>query len=170
LTFSRFTTDLENQTNPFCVPSSFTASLHITPIDSTDLVADVISYIKDIVKKQVNLIVSPQKVLRRLFSLVWMVLYNLVDYVDEALASEALGFFDLIEADGNLKLTIESIDIWEDIVESRDANELKELIPSFVFERIITAGDIVQEITFENSKQKKGVAAVVGGSSAAGIS
>jgi len=93
-----------------------------------------------------------------------------VDYVDEALASEALGFFDLIEADGNLKLTIESIDIWEDIVESRDANELKELIPSFVFERITAAGDIVQEITFENSKQKKGVAAVVGGSSAAGIS
>jgi len=93
-----------------------------------------------------------------------------MDYVDDTLASEALGFFDLIEADGNLKLTIESIDMWEDIVESRDANELKELIPSFVFERIITSGDIVQEIIFENSKQKKDVHAVVVGGGAEGIS
>lgn len=97
-------------------------------------------------------------------------LYNLVDYVDETLASEALGFFDLIEADGNLKLTIESIDMWEDIVESRDANELKELIPSFVFERIITCGDILQEITFDNSKKKKDPAVAIGGSVAAGSS
>lgn len=43
-------------------------------------------------------------------------MYNLVDYVDDSLASEALGFFDAIEEDGNLKLTIESIDMWEDIV------------------------------------------------------
>jgi len=59
---------------------------------------------------------DPKKVLMRLLSLVFIVLYNLKDSITESLATEALDFFDFIDADINLVKLTESMDFWEDII------------------------------------------------------
>lgn len=115
MTFAEFTTDLQDE-NQMNVPSSFTATISITPIDSCDLITDILSYIRDIMKKQISLMADPKKVLMRLLSLVFIVLYNLKDSITESLATEALDFFDFIDADITLVKVIESMDFWEDII------------------------------------------------------
>lgn len=103
---------------------------------------------------------DPKKVLMRLLSLVFIVLYNLKDSITESLATEALDFFNIIDADVNLLKVIESMDFWEDIIKSRNAQDLEEIIPAlisyrmFAFDENISSADVIQEIVIDNLRDK----------------
>lgn len=66
-----------------------------------------------------------------------IVLHNLQGHITNDITDEALSFFDFFDKERDLHKWIDSLEIWDELLECRDKKDLEELIPLLVCDDVL---------------------------------